>query len=227
MRGQLPLEFDHRPALSDEDFLIAPCNREAVAWLDRWPQWPTPVLAIHGPPGCGKTHLARVFMARSGARAVSPESLLADDPPALLEGVAACLVEDAERHLSAPFEEALLHLYNTARETGRHVMLTAHRPPGRWPIALRDLSSRLNAATVVGIGPPDDNLIAAVLVKLFADRQLRVDDGVIAYILARMERSFGTARKMVAAIDTEALSRQRKITVPLVRDVLADVEFDG
>ncbi len=225
--GQLPFSFDHRPALSDEDFLVAPCNREAVAWLDRWPRWPTPALILHGPPGCGKTHLAGVFMARSGARAITPEALAGSEPSALLAGVPACVVEDTGERLGGAAEEALLHLHNTARESGRHVLLTARHAPGRWPTALPDLRSRLNAATAVGIGPADDGLIAAVLVKLFADRQLRVDDALIGYVVARMERSLGAARRLVAAIDAAALAGRRNITVPLVRDVLAAMDFDG
>ena len=224
---QLPFAFGHRPALSDEDFLVAPCNRDAVAWIDLWPRWPTPALILHGPPGCGKTHLAGVFMARSGARALTLESLLASEPSSLLADVPAAVIEDTEAMLGGDAEEALLHLHNTAGETGRQLMLTARHPPGRWQTVLPDLGSRLNAATAVGIGPPDDALIAAVLVKLFADRQLGVDDALIGYMVRRMERSFATARRLVAALDTAALAERRKITVPLVRDVLGRMDFDG
>lgn len=223
-RRQLPFSFGHRPALSDQDFLVAPCNQDAVAWLDRWPEWPTPVLVLHGPPGCGKTHLARVFMARSGARALTPEELLGSEPAALLADVPACIVEDAGDLVGGAAEEALLHLHNTARETGCQVMLTGRHPPGRWPTVLADLRSRLNAAMAVGIGPPDDGLIAAVLVKLFADRQLGVDDALIGYMVTRTERSFDAVRQLVAAIDAAALAERRKITVRLVGEVLARMD---
>ncbi|MGB8274330.1 MAG: DNA replication protein, partial [Alphaproteobacteria bacterium] len=68
---QLPLDLPHRPALGLEDFLVAPCNVGAVRWIDRWPDWPGPVLAITGPSACGKTHLAHVWQARSGAAMLS------------------------------------------------------------------------------------------------------------------------------------------------------------
>jgi len=219
--AQLPLAFDHRPALSGEDLLVAPSNQAAVAWIDRWPDWPAPALVVFGPAGCGKTHLGQVFAAASGARAIAAEALAREEPTRLVGEAPACLIDDAEAILEAGLERPLLHLYNTASEGGRRLMLTARRAPSRWAVKLPDLRSRLNAALAVEIGPPDDALIAAVLVKLFADRQLKVDAEVVSFLLARMERSFDAARQMVAALDAAALAERRNITVPLARAVLA------
>lgn len=221
---QLPLAFEHRPALGGDDFLIAPNNAEAVGWLDRWPDWPAPALVLHGPPGCGKTHLVQVFLAISRGRAVEAADLARGAPAGRLADAPALAVDGADVLLAGAADEALLHLYNGAAEAGRRLLLTGREPPGRWPIRLADLESRLRAAPAVGIGPPDDPLIAAVLVKLFADRQLRVDDGVVAYLTARMERSFDAARRLVAAIDAAALAERRNITVPFVRAVLDGLE---
>ena len=221
---QLPLDFEHRPSLTGEDFLIAESNRDAVIWLDRWPDWPTPALVIHGPAGCGKTHLAHVFLARCGGRKLSILDMSADEPRDLIEDIPACVIEDAERFLEAGLEQALLHLYNALKETGGQLLLTSRRPPSRWPVHLADLRSRLNTATAVRIGPPDDMLMQAVVVKLFADRQLKVDQDVVTFMLARMERSFDAARELVARIDAAALKERRKITVRLVRDLLKDDE---
>ncbi len=198
--GQLALDLGHRPALGREDFLVAPCNEDAVAWVDRWPDWPGPALVIHGPAGCGKTHLAWVWRRRSGA-------------------TEAAVVEDADRPVD---DVALFHLYNRHAEEGGHLLLTARTPPARWPGRLPDLVSRLAAAPTVAIGPPDDTLIAQVVVKLFADRQLEVGAEVVSYLVTHMERSFAAARHLVAAADAAALAAKRPITVPLVRDVLAE-----
>ncbi|MDA1088931.1 MAG: DnaA/Hda family protein [Proteobacteria bacterium] len=228
--AQLTLDFDHRPALAGDDFLVAPPNAEAVRWLDSWPDWPGPALVIYGAAGSGKTHLTQVFLARSRAKVISAGDLQGSHPPAYVGDAPAAILEDADL-LTGPaatalgtapevLEEAILHLYNHLSETGRHLMLTAKQPPARWGIGLKDLASRLNAAAQAGIGPPDDVLITAVLVKQFADRQLKIDDGVIAFMLARMERSFEAARLLVAAIDDLALTERRNITVALVREVL-------
>jgi len=222
--AQLPLSFGHRPALGGDDFLVAAPNADAVAWLDRWPDWSAPALVIHGAPGCGKSHLCQVFLARTGGRAISLETLRATPPPDLLGGAPAVVLDDVETALADGLERQLLHLYNSAAEGRRHLLMTARLAPARWEVRLADLRSRLNAAVACEIGPPDDPLMAAVLVKLFADRQLKVDDGVVAFLLARMERSFDAARRAVAALDAAALAERRNITVPLARAVLGRME---
>jgi len=221
---QLRLDFDLRPALGGEDFLVAPNNSDAVAWLDRWPDWPSPVLTIYGPPGCGKSHLTQVFLAAGGVAKVGAKELGNTEPHEILGDAQACAIDHVEAVLSAGLEHQLLHLYNVAAETGRKLLLTAHSAPAFWPLSIADLRSRMGAGVAVEIGAPDDPLIAAVLVKLFADRQLRVDGGVVTFLLSRMERSFDAARRVVAAIDEAALAEHRNITVPLVRKVLATLQ---
>lgn len=227
MSSQLLLNFEHRPAMGEEDFLLAPCNRDAVAWIDHWPDWPSAALCLHGPAGCGKSHLGQVFVAKAGAVAISTAELLQKDPPTLLAGRRACLLDDLdlafEEKDKAGLEVALLHLYNTVREAGATMMLTGRTPPSRWPLQLADLSSRLKTAIVAEIGPPDDTLLAAVLVKQFADRQLKVDSDVVAYVLLRVERSFSAIGLLVDTADRMALAEKRKITVPLVRQVLQEM----
>lgn len=213
---QLPLALPFRAALGQEDFLVAPCNEAAVAWLDRWPDWPGPALCIHGAPGCGKTHLAQVWRVRSGAVLAGPAELAPDRVAAL--AAAGCVALDgADRGAD---EVALLHLYNLLRECGGHLLLTAERPPARWGLRLPDLRSRLLAAPAVAVDPPDDALFAALLVKLFADRQLAVREDVLSYLLRRLERSFDAARRAVAALDADALAEGQAVTVPLARRVL-------
>ena len=218
---QFALDFGHRTALDAADFLVAEPNREAVLWIDRWPDWPAPALVVYGSPGCGKTHLAHVWRARSGARLLT-HAVIAGQAPAELLGEARCAAVDGAD--GAPRDErALLHLYNVAAERGGHLLLTARTPPARWSIAIPDLRSRLGAAPAVAVGKPDDGLIGAVLVKLFVDRQLRVGDDVVTFLIARMERSFDAARRVVAALDDAALAGRCNITVPLARKVLSEL----
>ena len=213
---QLILDLGHRPALGEADFLVAPCNQTAIQWLDRWPDWPAPALTLQGPPGCGKTHLARVFAARSHAPIIEAPRLATDAVPGLLGRVGACVVDDADRAAAEP----LLHLYNLVAERRGTMLLTAPEPPARWPDLLPDLRSRLAAAPVVSVEAPDDALLAALLVKLFADRQLAVSEEVVLFLLRHMERSFEAARRLVAELDTAALRERRAITIPLARAVL-------
>ncbi len=220
---QLTLDFDHRPAFGGEDFLVAPPNSDAVKCLDSWPNWPSTVLVLFGPAGSGKTHLSQVFQDMSGSCMVKMTDLLEGQPPIYLGESPSAILEDADiisTFADGSLQESMLHLHNVLYESGRHLLLTAKQPPARWGVSLKDLSSRLNIATQVSIGAPDDNLIAAVLVKQFQDRQLKIDDDVIFFLLARMERSFEAARNIVKAMDRLALKEQRKITVPFARKVL-------
>ena len=212
MSEQLALEFEPRTALGADDFLVAPCNQDAVAWLDRWPDWPA--LTIHGPAGCGKTHMAHVWRARSGARIVGPAEIAGLIAPG---GGTCWIVDDVSASLD---ERTFLHFFNMVAEGGGHLLMTARTAPARWPIALADLRSRLVAAPAVAVGRPDDGLIGAVLAKLFADRQLSVGAEVLSYLLARMERSFAAAHALVATLDRHALAARRAITIPLAREVM-------
>jgi len=218
---QLVLDLGHRSAHGVEDYLVAPCNQDAVAWLDRWPDWPGPALALHGPAACGKTHLAHIWMNRSGAQLLSAGELSELALDRVMAQGHNVIVDDAGSGID---ERALLHLYNMIGEAGGNLLLAGRMPPSRWMVGLADLRSRLNAAPAVAIGRPDDALIGAVLVKLFGDRQLPVDGEVLAYVLARMERSFAAARSLVAALDRAALAAHRRITIPLAREVMAALE---
>ena len=214
--AQLPLELGHRASYGGEDFLVAPSNQAAVAWLDRWPDWPGPALAVHGPPGCGKTHIAHVFQAGAKARLLVPQDLERATPLALLAGHRACVLDEAP---PVP-ARALLHLYNALAERGGHLLIVSRLPPARWGVELPDLASRLAALPAVRIDPPDDSLAEALLVKLFADRQLTVAPGVVAYLAARLERSFEALRRVVDRLDRESLARHRAVGLALAREIV-------
>lgn len=213
---QLPLDLPHRPALGRADFLVAPSNAAAIAWLDRWPDWPGPALALYGPAGSGKTHLAHVFAQRATARFVAPATLQTDRLPEILGDAKAAILDEAQRAAAEP----LLHLYNLLAERRGHLLVVAREAPARWPLSLADLRSRLAAAPAVAVAPPDEALLGALLVKLFADRQLAVGEEVVAYLALHLERSFAAAQRAVAALDAAALAEHRRITVPLAKRVL-------
>ena len=216
---QLAFELGHRPALGADDFLVAPTNAEAVAWIDRWPRWPAPGLAVYGPPGGGKTHLAHVWRARSGALLLPAVGLAGLDLADLARAPRPVAVDGCDGMLA---EAALLHLYNLLAENSQYVLLTAREPPSRWAIALPDLRSRLAALPAVAVADPDERLLAALLVKLFADRQIRIESGLVDWLVLRLERSCDAARRAVAALDAAALAHGRPITRALARDVLGD-----
>lgn len=215
--AQLPLGFDHRPSMSGADFLVTECNRAAVAWLDKWPDWPGPALVVHGPPASGKTHLAHVFQAQTGGTLVPGGALNDGDVRGAQRDGGVVIVDDADKSAD---EAILLHLYNVVADADGHLLLTAATPPARWNIGLPDLASRLRAAPSAGVRLPDEDLMAAVLTKQFSDRQLRVDPAVISFLLPRIERSFTALEKLVDDIDRASLAEKRNVTLPFVRKLL-------
>lgn len=213
---QLPLALGHRPALSRDDLVVSPANREAVALIDSWPRFPATVVVLAGPAGSGKTHLAEIWRATAGAVSVPPL-----DAARAIESAARgtpVLLEDADR--GALGEEALFHLVNAARGGATHLLLAARSAPAAWGIRLPDLASRLKAATTVALGAPDDALLSGVLAKLFADRQVEIDPQVVGYLVRRMERSLAAANDVVERLDRAALERKARISRTLAAEVL-------
>ena len=215
---QLTLDLPHRAALGAEDFLVSDCNIAAVKLVDSWPKWQESAWLLIGPPSSGKTHLARVWQARSGARFLDAKMLDTKFIDEVREGTP-LVVEDADS--SAYDERALFHLLNLAREKQLFVLLSARGAPSRWTISLPDLASRLKAVPIVEIRAPDDALLRMVMLKHFTDRQLNVDPKVLEFLALHVDRSLQAAAAAVEAVDRLALGTGRKINRQLVVEALA------
>lgn len=219
---QIPFDFapPRRRAFGREDFTPSPSNADALALIDGWRGWPERRLALIGPEGAGKTHLVHVWMALAGAERVSAERLSLDDVPSLTEA-GAFAVEDADRICGdRERERPLFHLLNLAKEAEATVLLTGRTPPRRWGAATPDLASRLTALTVAAIEAPDDELLARLFLKHFADRRLAVDEDLIRYLVPRIERSAAAVASAVARLDEAALTEARRITRSFAREAL-------
>ena len=214
---QLNLALGYRESFDRADYLCGRGNETALALIDRWTEWPTCALALIGPEGSGKSHLAAIWANAAGARVIASQAIDAPSvPQALASGALA--IEDADR---SEFDEAaLFHLLNLAREQSAYVLLTGRKTPASWPTRLPDLASRLRALPVVTLHPPDDALLAAVLVKLFADRQLAVDERLVEFLVHRIERSFAAAQAAVAELDREAMRLKRPVNRALAAEIL-------
>ncbi|MEX5727263.1 chromosomal replication initiation ATPase DnaA [Rhodovulum iodosum] len=220
MARQLTFDLPVRPARGREAFFVTPANQTALAQVEDWRDWPQGKLVLVGPEGSGKTHLTHVWAAQSGARVVAAGALAGTGLPELAaEGAVA--VEDADRAAGdAAAERALFHLHNLLLAEGGALLVTARHAPRDWPLTLPDLKSRMEATATAHLQGPDDALLAALLVKLFADRQLAVDPGLVAYLVDRMDRSFAAAQALVEALDHEALATGRKPGIRLAAEVL-------
>ena len=216
---QLALALDHTESYAREDFLSGPGNKDALALIDSWPDWPASAVALVGPEGSGKTHLATIWAATAGARVVSAHALGETDPRSAL-ATGALVVEDAA---ATQDEHALFHLINLAREGAAFLLFTARRSPPLWPVTVPDVASRLRVLPVVTLEAPDDVMLRGLMVKLAADRQLALDEAVVRYLSTHIERSFAAARAAVIALDNEALRQGR----PPSRALAAEMFRDG
>lgn len=215
MIRQLAFDLPTPEAMTRAHFFAAPSNALALATVEAWQDWPGRKLLLVGPEGAGKSHLAHIWAAQTGAVIVAAPDL-ADTDIASLSG-RAVVVEDADRIEGA--ETPLFHLHNLATTTGA-LLLTARTPPRDWGLTLPDLISRMQATPIAHLEGPDDALLSAVLVKLFADRQVAVPANLIPYLISRMPRSIGAARALVAALDARALAAGRPITRSLAAEIL-------
>ncbi|WP_237217636.1 P-loop NTPase family protein, partial [Falsiroseomonas oryziterrae] len=175
------------------DLVADASNAEALAWLDRPDDWPGHRLALHGPAGVGKSHMLAALASERGWRLLHG--------PELTETAALAPAPAALDEADAAPETALFHLINRAGESGLPLLLASREPPARWRTALPDLASRLRATLAVQVSSPTDALLAALLAKHLADRQLRVAPEVQDYLLARLPRDAAAVAAAVAALD--------------------------
>ncbi|WP_084352551.1 DnaA ATPase domain-containing protein [Primorskyibacter flagellatus] len=226
MSQQLRITLPVRQALGRGDFYVAEANSVAVSQIECWRDWPGRKLVLAGPEGSGKTHLAHVWASESGARILEAASLTVEDVPHLVSGPL-CIEDVPAVAGDDRAERALLHLHNLALAEGQTLLLTADRPPSNWGLALPDLASRMNGTPMVSLSEPDDLLLGAVLLKMFADRQIVPAPDAVTYLVRHMHRSFAMAGQIVDALDEAALAQPKGINRPLAIKVLQQLDTLG
>lgn len=223
-KDQMPLELSFVPAHNHDDFFVTNCNQLAFHAITEWTEWPDGRLALTGPAGSGKTHLASIWSQKTGGVTL-PAIDLTEKRLQSLMLERAVAIEDVDCLSGLPVsarkqcETCLFHLYNFAGAEGMSLLLTGRLGPAHWLIKTPDLESRCAAMAHIAISPPDDEVLASVLLKQFADRQLDIGDEVIQYLLLRMERSFAAAEQIVHQLDQMALARHRRITRQLAGEL--------
>ena len=220
--AQLPFPFEASRSYARDDFVPGATNERALALIDAWPRWPARVCALWGAAGSGKTHLAQIWRAQSQAIELPAEALTIEAVAALPAG-AAVLIDNADRGEGGA---ALFHLFNFVNQTSGWLLMTAAEAPPRWPTQVPDLHSRLTSVPGAQLDAPDEALLARVLLKLFADRQLKLPEALIDYLVPRLRRSFADAERIAVLIDTLALQQKRRISVDIGAQALRQLEAE-
>ncbi len=225
---QYALDFPVRESMGREDFLVAKCNSDAVRLIDSWPAWPFFALCIYGAEGCGKTHLANVFATNIAKLTEHPykipfvraEKLNMNYIREIFAQHKCLVVENLENLIDF---ETMFHIYNLYQNEGGNILFTSRFAPARLDISLPDLRSRLNILPAIEIKTPDDELLSALLLKLFSDRQILPNPEVLSYMIKNIERSFSYTRKLIEEVDNISLERKNAITVNLVKSAIANL----
>lgn len=229
---QLPIDFAHKVFYERQDFMIAKSNIEAIKLVDSWPNWMNFAVCIYGHEGCGKTHLAHIFTENVYRKTnlpykipmVKAQYIRLDNVHKLFEENKCLVVENLNEDIN---EEAIFHLYNLYRNEGGFILFTSLQAPARMDFKLPDLQSRLNSMPAVEIKEPDSELLSAVIIKLFNDRQINISPEIISYISNNAQRSFAYIKKLVAEADSISISRKRAVSVPIIKDAISSLERDN
>lgn len=219
--NQIPLSFDVSPSKGRDDLISSASVEAAVSVLDLWPNWRSHIVILAGPTGSGKSHIAHVW--REKAVAQNIEFSASTDEIVTICKQSPILLEDIDRQDMD--ETKFFHLLNAVKEAQSSILITSRTWPASWPIKLPDLASRIKSATVVEIGEPDEMLLTHVIFKLFADRQIEIDEKIVNYLVMRMERSLAVAQNIVERMDHLALSKKVPVSRAIAADVLAELEM--
>lgn len=225
--NQLVFDLQGDISFDRNNFYVSSANKDTVKLLDSWSNWPTRCLAIIGPAGSGKSHLASYWAEEVNAIVISARDILLAEVPALSER-GAIVVEDcdgiqlnsADQRAVNNIEQAMFHLLNITSQKLSHIVLTGRTFPIDWPFALKDLVSRITAFPIAELTTPDDELLMAVMLKQFEDKQIKVDPGLISFACSRIDRTFEAVKNFVELIDRVALTEKREITIPTANKVL-------
>ena len=222
---QIAFQFSPQPYLGREDFMVSSCNFEAFQIIDSWPEWTFFAICLYGPKGCGKTHLSRIFSDKVSVQthypykipSIKADKISLESPFELFKQHRCLIVEDLTTNIN---QEAMFHLYNLYRNEGGNILFTSEHAPARMNFAIADLQSRLNIIPAIAIGEPDDEMLSALILKLFNDRQLLVSPEIVTYMVQNMQRSFDFCNKLVAEIDNISLARKRAVSINIVKEAI-------
>ena len=208
-----------------ENFFITGSNEVAVGAIKKWKTWPEKKLILLGESGSGKSHLVDFWAKESHGRSIKVVDLCGYDVIDLSQNEALIIENIDDITTYGPtkkqrIEEELFHLINAVAQASCYLLITSSSSVSSWDVQLPDLLSRLMSITIVEILPPDDQLLMAILLKQFDDRQITISPEFITFVSKRINRTYDSICKFVDRIDFLALEQKREVTIPIARKIL-------
>lgn len=206
---------------SPDTLVVTEANRDAAHLLTQWRAWPNGALALVGPKGAGKTHLALAWALEAGARQLQPAASPETAATLFQEADRRLVVDDADGPRN---EEMLWRLLDLARTEGGAVLLVAAEPPARWPVSTPDLASRLKSLAVARLQEPDQALMEVVLRRICREQFIYLRDDAARYLALRLPRTFEAAHQAAAALDADLVRGAKPVSLKAAKAALARVQ---
>ena len=217
--NQLLLNFEHKQNFKDEDFYVSDSNFYAYKIINSWPKWEKKFLNICGEKYSGKTHLSNIFLKNFKGIKINSTSFKNEDFKNLkiYENI---VLEDFDKNIN---ENLIYSFFNFIDQDNKYLIINSSIPISEIDFQLKDLRSRTKNCLVAKINKPDDELIFALILKSFSDRQILIDKKLIDYITKRINRSYGKIYEFIYKINEVSLIKKKSIDFKIIKEVLEEI----
>jgi len=216
MSDQLILKFPSSKAYLKEDFYVSPGNQDAYDFINSWPKWIKRIVNIFGPSGSGKTHLASILKSKTTSLVIQSnevnEKIISE-----FKTKEALIIENLNHKVN---ENILFSIWNLALQDNKYFLITSNESINTHKFKLPDLRSRVNSCLIIGINLPSDELINVIIAKNFSDKQIKVEQKYIDYIIKRIDRSYEKISQFILILDKYSLKKGMPISLKLIKEVL-------
>ena len=214
--NQMLLKFNQKKNFNYEDFFVSKSNYFAFTLIEKWPKWEKNIVNIHGEKSSGKTHLANIFYKKNKAKKIT-EDQLNDELIKNLKIYENIILEDFENKID---ERLLYSLFNLVDRDNKYLLINSLKPISEMSFLLDDLKSRSKNCLFAKIESPDDDLVFAIILKIFSDKQITVDKKLINFIIKRIDRSYGKISDFIYKIDELSLKKKKPINIKTIKEIL-------
>tara|TARA_Y100000590_G_scaffold449725_1_gene588317 strand:- start:3574 stop:4242 length:669 start_codon:yes stop_codon:yes gene_type:complete len=221
MSEQLIFNFPFKKNYLKQDFYVSENNFSAFKLIESWPNWPSRLVNIFGPAGCGKTHLINILKSKIQSKLILAKDV--NTETLTQYKIKECLIiDDFDNNIK---ENILYSIINLAFQDNKYLIINSKVSLKKFKIKLDDLKSRFTSFFEIGINLPTDDMIRVILTKNFSDKQIEISEKNIEYILKNIERSYEKINSFSNSIDGLSLAKARPINLQLIKKVLNELSL--